>query len=118
MNALSGKRVLVVEDEMLVGMMMEDMLADMGVVCVAVCATVADALAELVKTPIDAAILDLNLRGESSIAVADVLTARAIPFAFATGYGDAGEGTAGRPILAKPYTPDQLADTLSKILKV
>jgi CheY-like chemotaxis protein len=117
MNALSGKRVLVVEDDMLVGMMIEEMLADLGAVCVAVSPTVADALAELEKTPIDAAILDLNLRGERSIPVADWLSARAIPFAFATGYGDAGEGTAGRPILAKPYTPEQLSDALCKLLK-
>jgi CheY-like chemotaxis protein len=117
MNALSGKRVLVVEDDMLVGMMIEEMLADLGVVCVAVSATVADALSELEKAPIDAAILDLNLRGERSIPVADWLSARAIPFAFATGYADAGEGTTGHPILPKPYTPEQLGEMLSKLLK-
>jgi CheY-like chemotaxis protein len=117
MSALSGKRVLVVEDDMLVGMMVEDMLTDLGVVCTGVCATVAEALAQLEKSPVDAAILDLNLRGERSIPVAERLSDRAIPFAFATGYGDGGEGTAGRPILPKPYTIDQLADVLSKLLK-
>jgi CheY-like chemotaxis protein len=117
-SVMAGKRILVVEDEAVVGMMLEDMLADLDAVCVGVAASVPEALALLDRERVDAAILDLNLRGERSTPVAEWLSARAIPFAFATGYGDASPETAGAPTLAKPYTQTDLSDLLSQLLPV
>src|SRR4051812_36415564 len=89
MEELQGLRVLVVEDETLIAMMIEDLLADMGCIVVGAAATIAQALALLADPAfqIDGALLDVNLGGEKVFPVADALAQRAIPFVFATGYG-------------------------------
>jgi len=73
---LSGRRILVVEDEMLVLMMIEDMLADLGCESVTTAATVDRALALINAQVFDAAMLDMNLSGDKSHAVAEALAAR------------------------------------------
>ena len=83
---LSGRRILVVEDEMLVLMMTEGMLADLGCESVTAAATVDQAIALIDAQVFDAAMLDMNLKGNQSHAVADALAARGVPFIFATGY--------------------------------
>ena len=83
---LSGRRVLVVEDEMMILMMIEDMLADLGCESVTAAATVDQALALIDAQTFDAAMLDMNLNGNKSYAVADALAARGVPFVFSTGY--------------------------------
>ncbi len=102
---LAGRRILVVEDEMLVLMNIELALQDLG--CDDICAAgnVAEALALVDKQEFDAAMLDVNLAGEKSYPVADALTRRSIPFAFATGGADHGGRTDldSRPVLRKPY---------------
>ena len=115
---LSGRRILVVEDEMLVLMMAEDMLADLGCLSVSVASTVAKALALINADAFDAAILDMNLTGEKSFPVADALAIRRIPFAFATGYSgqDMREGHRDRPLLKKPYRLQELERVLRRIL--
>ena len=81
-------------------------------------ATVAAALALIEKEAIDAALLDINLYGESSAAVAAKLAARCIPVVFATGYGKGdGKDSMGRYVLGKPYTQDKLATQLSCALE-
>jgi CheY-like chemotaxis protein len=82
---LSGRRVLVVEDEMLVVMMIEDMLADLGSKSVTSAATVEKALALISAQVFDVALLDVNLNGNDSHPVAEALSARGVPFVYSTG---------------------------------
>ena len=116
MTVLSGKRVLVVEDEALVAAMVEDILADLGAVLVAT-ATNIDRATELAQSEtIDVAVLDVNVRGRRVDPVADILRQRGIPFVFATGYG-ATMSTASRDVVIdKPYTPAKLAEALARAL--
>ena len=108
---LAGRKVLLVEDSMIIALDAEDALREIGAENVMVAANVARALKVLENGGVDFALLDINLGGENSLAVADVLMARGIPFAFATGYGEDTLLTAGytnAPVLKKPYTADQL----------
>lgn len=102
---LSGRRILVVEDEMMVLMMIEGMLAELGCGSVTAAATVCKALALIDNQAFDVAMLDLNLGGDRSLAVADALDERSVPFLFSTGYGDLGvtEKYRDRPVLKKPF---------------
>ena len=115
---LSGRRILVVEDEMMVLMVTEDMLADLGCESVAVAATVDHALALIKAQRFDAAMLDVNLNGSKSYPVADALAARGVPFAFSTGYSDHGKDGhySDRPVLKKPFKDAELAATLTALL--
>jgi len=114
---LDGLRVLVVEDEMMVSMLIEDMLSDLGCEVVGPASRIEDAL-ELVKSAvIDCAVLDVNLGGQPIFPLADVLRERGAPFAFATGYGDAGlrEVDRGTPVLQKPFREIDLARVLGEL---
>ncbi|MBZ9673105.1 response regulator [Mesorhizobium sp. ESP7-2] len=117
MTTLSGTRVLLVEDESVIAMMVEDFLTDLGVTVIGP-ATSINAALELVSTAqIDAAVLDLNIRGELSERVADALRLRRIPMVCATGYGEgAAEFARGAPIIDKPYSKDKLATALQSAL--
>jgi CheY-like chemotaxis protein len=106
-RSLAGFRVLIVEDEALVAMLIEDYLTDLGCVVVDVAGTLSRGL-ELVSDPtlaIDGATLDINLAGEQVFPIADVLRRRGIPFVFATGYGTNGlvPRFAGYPVIPKPF---------------
>ena len=89
---LKDKRILVVEDEALVAMLVEDALLDAGANIVGPACTVYDALRLIdeakVNGVIDAVVLDLNLAGETALPVADKLAAFGVPFLIASGYGD------------------------------
>ena len=119
-DKLSGKRILVVEDEMMIAMLLEDTLLDLGCIVLGPASGCAQALA-LVNgaADIDAGILDVNLGGERSFPVADVLRERRIPFMFATGYGSAGipDAYAQHPVIIKPFDPVAVADALASILR-
>jgi CheY-like chemotaxis protein len=117
-NLLSGRRVLVVEDEMMVLMNIEGALADLGCAAISVAATADDALALLEAEHFDVAMLDVNLGGQTSYRVADALARRSIPFVFSTGYGEHGlESRFGdRPVLQKPYSDADLAAALARLL--
>ena len=118
MHDLSGKRVLVVEDDYLIGMMVAGMLSDANAEVVGPARTRSDAVAMSRSERLDAAVLDLNLRGESSESVAAELSARRIPFLFATGYGDrCSPKWVSAPIIAKPFTEEMLLDTLERLLQ-
>jgi len=84
---LPGERILIVEDEALVAMILEDQLADLGISVAATCASVPEAMRAIEKSAPQAAILDVNLRGQLVYPVADRLMDRGIPFVFVTGYG-------------------------------
>ena len=115
---LSGRRILVVEDEMLVLLMFEDMLGDLGCASVTAAATVNQALAALDTQIFDAAMLDMNLNGNNSYAVADALALRSVPFVFSTGYSghDMRDGYRDRPVLKKPFTEKELVEMLARLL--
>jgi CheY-like chemotaxis protein len=119
MKALAGKRILVVEDEALVSLMVVDMLAELGATVVGPATTVAKALALAAAEDIDAALLDVNVRNERVDPVAEALRARFIPVVLATGYGDgAGQIAREAPILDKPYTQEKLAAALSGVMQL
>lgn len=84
---LIGKRVLVVEDEFLIAMLIEEMLDDAGCVVVGPFARVADALTAARTETVDVALLDVNVAGEPVFPVAYQLEERGVPFLFVTGYG-------------------------------
>ena len=108
---LKGLRLLVVEDEALVAMLIEDILLDLDCIVIGPVGTVAQALALLRQEEIDGALLDVNLGGgERSYAVADALAARNVPFVFVTGYGEAGIDGRYAPatVLQKPFDPRSL----------
>jgi CheY-like chemotaxis protein len=115
---LSDRRVLVVEDEMLILMIIEDMLADLGCESVTTAATVDQALALIDTQVFDLAMLDMNLGGNRSHAVADALAARDVPFVFSTGYSgrDLRDGHRDRPVLSKPFPYEQLFEVLTRTL--
>lgn len=118
LRKLQGLRVLVVEDEALVLMLLEDMLADHGCEVAATASRIGQALALVADTDLafDAAILDVNLGGEPIFPVADALAARGVPFAFATGYGAGGlpEHWRDRPTLQKPFGHDDVGQALAQ----
>lgn len=111
------RRILVVEDEALVAMLVEDALEDAGFGVIGPVRSVAQALEALEAEAPDAAVLDLNLAGENSVAVADALVARGIPFVVATGYGAAGLPAGHRQalVLPKPYDPADLTAMLTRM---
>jgi CheY-like chemotaxis protein len=103
--------ILILEDEVLVSIVMEDLLREMGASEVLVAADAAGALAILAATPPDIAILDVHLGfGGTSIEVADALDARGIPFMFSSALGDVAVETRHkhRPMLGKPFADEEL----------
>jgi len=115
---LAGRRILVVEDEMLVFLMTEGMLADLGCESIFSAATIETALALIEGQTLDAALLDMNLDGKKRDRVAEALATRGVPFAFVTGYSgeDMKVGDRGLPLLKKPFQYEQLAEMLKGLL--
>jgi CheY-like chemotaxis protein len=115
---LAGRHILLLEDEMMVLLLMEEMLIDLGGATVTSAATVGQALTKIDGEVFDAAMLDVNLNGTNSYPVAERLAACGIPFVFATGYRDHALGAdyADRPVLKKPFRYPELACALSRLL--
>ncbi|HKM80647.1 MAG TPA: response regulator [Candidatus Acidoferrum sp.] len=116
---LPKRRVLIVEDEGVVGMLLEDMLTDLGYEVAAVAARFGDALGKAETEAYDCAVLDVNLDGRPSFPIAEALMKRGIPFLFVTGYGAKGldRDFADHPVLAKPFLQTELEAALSSLLK-
>ncbi len=111
-----AKRVLVVEDEAMVAMLIEDLIADLGFELAGSAATAAEGMSMARARRFDFALLDVNLGdGETSFEVAAFLRGRAVPFAFLTGYGPDGVRADLRdaPILSKPVDPERLSRLLN-----
>ena len=83
---LSGKRVLIVEDDNILAMNLADEIAAQGATAIGPAASVADALDVIASSELDGAIVDINLGGKAAFPVADALADRHVPFVFATGY--------------------------------
>jgi CheY-like chemotaxis protein len=118
MTALSSLKVLVVEDEALVSMLVEDMLTDLGGRADDQAAEIEEALRLANSADIDAALLDVNLGGRPIFPVADALKARGVPFAFASGYGEAGltDDHRGATVLQKPFREADLRRVLETLV--
>lgn len=108
-------RILIVEDEMLVSMLLEDLLDDLGYEIVGPAAELESALALARDEALDGAVLDLNLNGKPTFAVAALLRERDIPFVFATGYGIDGLPSefGDTPVLTKPFRRNELDRAVS-----
>lgn len=118
MAELAGRKIFIVEDESLIAMLIEDQLDELGCVAVGHVTCVEDAMASLDRTELDAAVLDVNLAGQTSYPVATALARRNVPYLFITGYGRAGlePEFQDQPVLQKPFTTDALARALSDLL--
>ncbi len=118
-KVLVGKRVLIVEDKMLVALMIEDFLIDLGCSTIGPCSSVATALDAVRTEAFDLAVLDVNLDGETVYPVAEILAERHIPFLFLSGYGDEALPPEHRDwkVCAKPFRGDDLATMLSAALE-
>ena len=118
-QALTGRRVLVVEDESLVAMLLETILEDMGCSPVGPVATVDEGLALVAaETSLDAALLDVNVAGREVFPIAEALKARGVPFIFSTGYGEGGlpDAWRGQATVQKPFTESAIRDALLKAM--
>lgn len=116
---LSGLRILVVEDEVIILMMIEGMLSDLGCSDVVSAPSVDRALALLDGQPFDIALLDVNLGGRDSRPVAEALERRGVPFAYCTGNraDNSAKGDLARPVLRKPFSAEELAAALSRLIQ-
>lgn len=114
MSEFTGMKVLLVEDEGFVALMIEDMLEELGCQVVASVGRLKEACSIAATAELDLAVLDINLGAERSYPVAEILRARGVPFMFSTGYGAAGlpAGLSGSPVLGKPFSAKALEDTL------
>jgi DNA-binding NarL/FixJ family response regulator len=116
-KSLKGLRVLVLEDETLVSMMVEDMLADLECEVIGPFARLDQAMAGVEGAGhIDVALLDVNLGREQSFPLAEVLKEKGVPFVFTTGYDDSGipDVWRSRPALRKPFMLNHMKDALEK----
>jgi len=114
--ATQAKRILVVEYEPMIRMLLEDMLGELGYTVAAEAAHIEEALEATKNADFDLAILDADLNGQPASPVADALVTRGTPFVFATGYGDVPEPYRGRPMLRKPFQMDGLKQMLQSAL--
>jgi DNA-binding response OmpR family regulator len=115
-----AKRILVVEDEMMISMMLEDMLTEMGHEVVGIAPNLQIALGLAASERFDLAILDVNLAGERSFPVARLIRERGLPFLFATGYGTLGlEDSFHQTLtLKKPFKEEELAQAIETVTAV
>jgi CheY-like chemotaxis protein len=111
-------KILIVEDESLVAMMIEDLLADLGHDVVAVAGRLEQGMQFASQLAIDFAVVDLNLNGERTFPIAEILRFRGIPLVFATGYGVSGlsDDWRGTPVVQKPFQPHELQNAIAKAL--
>jgi len=111
-----AKRVLIVEDEFLVAMLLEDLLTEMGHQVIGTFAQVDEAMKFANQADVNFAILDINLAGATSFPVAEILRRRGIPFLFASGYGSTGLTSTfeNELTLQKPYDPAELERAIAE----
>ncbi|TPV97731.1 MAG: hypothetical protein USCAAHI_02826 [Beijerinckiaceae bacterium] len=117
---LQGRGVLIVEDEAMVAMLLEDLLHELGCHVVEIASRVDTALTFVTARQFDVAILDVNLKSETSYPVADLLELRKIPFLFATGYGMEviPEKYRQRAVLQKPFRKQELEEALLRTMRL
>jgi DNA-binding response OmpR family regulator len=114
-----GQRVLVVEDEAIVAMLLEDMLIEMGFEVVGMVGEFDQAVRAIDDAACDFVILDVNLDGKETYPLADMLATRGVPFVFATGYGALGLKSGWRdfPVLEKPFQLRDLEGAVTRVAR-
>lgn len=114
---MSGRRILVIEDEFLIALDIAGALEDAGFTVVGPAGTIGEALNAVERGGFDVALLDANLSGQPVGVVADALKSRAMPFAFVTGYGRDHLPTAhrGAPLVKKPFTSSELLQVVAEL---
>ena len=119
LEQLRGQRVLVVEDEPAIAMLLEDMLEDLGCSLVGSAASIERALTLIESHPIDLGLLDVNVAGQPIYPVVEKLAVRGVPFVFSTGYGagNLDERYRDRPVLPKPFMQADLERSLLAALR-
>jgi CheY-like chemotaxis protein len=117
-GALAGKRIFVAEDEAMVLMLFEDTLSDIGCEVAGTASSLQEAIDKVGMLDFDIGLLDMNLSGQRSFAVADELLRKRIPFVFATGYGASGIPEAYRsvPTVHKPFSQRDLESALASAI--
>lgn len=117
-DALAGRRVLIVEDESLVSMLLETILEDLGCETVGPAGSVDEGIGVASEQLIDAALLDVNVAGQLVFPIAQILKTRGVPFVFSTGYGEGGlpDEWRGSTTIQKPFTEITVRDALLKAL--
>ena len=116
-RGLQGRRILLVEDDMLIAMMLDEFLRQLGCEPVGPAARLTRAVELAAGAAIDGAVLDLNVNGEPVYPVAAELARRGIPFVFVTGYSAAhvSEAYRDRPLLRKPFESEEFGRTLGDL---
>lgn len=117
-DSLAGLRILIVEDEAMIAVLLEDMLQDFGCRVAGIAPSVEKAMPLVRELALDGALLDMNMHGRSTLAVAKELAARSVPFLLVTGYG-AGDNDPpvmrNAPRLTKPFTQAALARRMAEV---
>ena len=118
--SLQDRRVLIIEDESLVAMLLETVLEDLGCTPIGPAATVDEGLRLIENHDPDAALLDVNVAGHQVFPAAEALKAKGVPFVFSTGYGEGGlpDEWRGHPTIQKPFTEATVRTALMKAMGV
>lgn len=119
--SLQDRRVLIIEDESLVAMLLETVLEDLGCTPVGPASSVDEGLRLIAsETDLDAALLDVNVAGHQVFPAAEALKARGVPFVFSTGYGEGGlpDDWRGHATIQKPFTEATVRTALMKAMGV
>jgi DNA-binding NtrC family response regulator len=116
--SLKGKRILIVEDSPVVGPFTADLLGELGCKVVGPAPNMAMGRALIDSERIDAAVMDVHIRGERVFPLCETLAAKGVPFVLTSGYADWNmpEKWRDKPRLQKPYTLDQIGDALKRLL--
>ncbi|HYD72149.1 MAG TPA: response regulator [Candidatus Binatia bacterium] len=119
MSEAAKLKVLIIEDESIVAMMIEDLIVDMGHEVVGTAGRLEQAQKMAEELTLDFAIVDVNLNGQLTYPVAEVLKTRGVPFVFATGYGAQGlkDEWKQNSVLQKPFQPDELTRAIDAVAK-
>lgn len=117
-NPTNSRRILIVEDEPLIAMLVQEWLEELNCTAIGPAASVGGALKLIAGLALDGAVLDVSLGKEESFPIADELRKRGVPFVFATGYGVDGLESrfAGALVLAKPFEHELFCDVVGKML--
>ena len=115
---MSGRRILIVEDDPFIAMALEDTLLDFGMHVSGVASNLREAERQARESVFDVALLDVNIGHDTIDPVADVVAARGLPFVFTTGHGRAGlpEAHRDRAIVEKPFYVDEILRALREEL--